>query len=309
MKLKKITYLLLVAIIVIAPLAAKGNQEEIKKFDSTLSIIDSRDVTISLTEKPTKIVSLSPNITEILFALNLGDYVVGRTDYCDWPLEASFVDSMGDLFSPSIEKIVSLNPDIVIISNLGQSQTIEALELASIKVAFLDEAQNMEGTYQIIEKVAKITATEEKGAQIIAEIKNELAQVKASLGNAKIASVYYVAGFGEWGDYTATQETFINDIINLAGAENIAFDAYNWSFQKELIIERDPDVIILPPLVGSTFEQTVKEFSTQEPYNSLTAVKKNRFIAIDNSMMERQGPRSGQAVKQLSEKLKESMGK
>lgn len=309
MKLRKITYLILVAIIVIAPLAAKGTQEEIKRIEPTLSIIDSRNVTISLTEKPTKIVSLSPNITEILFALNLGDYVVGRTDYCDWPIEASFIESMGDLFSPSVEKIVSLNPDIVIISNLGQSQTIEALELASIKVAFLDEAQNMEGTYKIIEKVATITATEEKGNQLIDEIKNEVALVAASLDNNKIASVYYVAGFGEWGDYTATQETFIDDIINLAGARNIAFDAFNWSFQKELIVERDPDVIILPPLMGSTFDQTVKEFSTQEPYNSLTAVKKNRFIAIDNSMLERQGPRSGQAVKQLSEKLKEIMEK
>lgn len=309
MKLKKIAYLFLVAIIILAPLAAKGAQEEIKRVEPTLSIIDSRDVTISLTQKPTKIVSLSPNITEILFALDLGNYVVGRTDYCDWPLEASSIESMGDLFSPSIEKIVSLNPDIVIISNLGQIQTIEALELASIKVAFLDEPQNMEGTYKIIEKVATITATEEKGAQIIAQIKNEIAQVKASLPDTKIASVYYVAGFGEWGDYTATQETFIDDIINLAGAKNIAYDAFNWSFQKELIVERDPDVIILPPLMGSTFEQTVKEFSSQEPYNSLTAVKKNRFIAIDDSMLERQGPRSGQAVKQLSEKLKEIMGK
>lgn len=289
-------------LLIIIPLSANGLGESQSHGEYAISIVDSRGVTISLEEIPQKIVSLSPNITETLFSLGLGDRMVGRTDYCDYPHEAQSIEPMGDLLSPSVEKIVSTDPDLVIISNLGQLQTIEAIEMTGIPVAFIDEPQTMEGTYRIIEQVGEVTGTAKVAAQIVKDMRSEIEKINVSELKDK-PSVYYVAGFGEWGDFTATGDTFIHDIITLAGGENIASEAVNWSYQLELLHAKDPDIIILPPLWGSTFEQTYEQFVNHPSYASLSAVKKGKIINIDNNIIERQGPRSAQAVSILATEI------
>ena len=111
-KIKKIVVLLTV-LLTLFPVFGGGAKEVTPIVDSNYSIVDSRGVTVTLTEAPERIVSLSPNITEILFTLGLGDKVVGRTEYCDYPPEAAVIPTVGDLFSPSIEMILALEPDVV----------------------------------------------------------------------------------------------------------------------------------------------------------------------------------------------------
>ena len=294
---------ILLVFAILLPLGAIGQAEYAPLGQNVVSIVDSRGVTVSLPRYPDRIISLSPNITETLFALGIGERLVGRTDYCDYPSETQHIESMGDLFTPSIEKIVSAAPDLVIISNLGQSQTIDAIETAGIPVAFIDEPGTMEGTFRIIEQVGEITGTEARAREIVLALQQTLETVAAKRSPGALPTVYYVAGFGEWGDFTATGDTFIHDIIVSAGAVNIAEHAVNWSYQLELILANDPDIIILPPMWGSTFEQTKKEFVNHPSYSSLTAVKRDRIITIDSNLMERQGPRSAEAVQQLAQKI------
>lgn len=295
---------ILVLMIVIFPLSAQGSKDQMPTAEPVVSLVDSRGMTISLQSFPQKIVSLSPNITETLFALGLGDRLVGRTDYCDYPEEAINIPAMGDLLSPSVEKIVAANPDLVIISNLGQLQTIEAIEMTGIPVAFIDEPQTMEGTFNIIEQVGKITGTTDEATAIVERMKATLADIDLPDSEER-PTVYYVAGFGEWGDFTATGDTFIHDIITLAGGENIAADAVNWSLQLELLHASDPNILILPPLWGSTFAETSEQFINHPSYSSLTAVKQGNIIQIDSSLMERQGPRSAMATALLAEAIDE----
>jgi len=294
---------ILLVLSILLPLGAVGQTEQAPLVQSEVSIVDSRGIKVSLPQYPDRIVSLSPNITETLFALGIGERLVGRTDYCDYPSGTQNIESMGDLFTPSIEKIVSAAPDLVIISNLGQSQTIDAIETAGIPVAFIDEPGTMEGTFRIIEQVGAITGTETQARQIVLTLQKTLETVESQRSQRALPTVYYVAGFGEWGDFTATGDTFINDIIVSAGAVNIAEQAVNWSYQLELLLANDPDIIILPPMWGSTFEQTKKEFVNHPSYSSLTAVKLDRIITIDSNLVERQGPRSAQAVQQLAQKI------
>lgn len=293
----------LLAFAILLPLGAVGQPERTSPIEGGPSIVDSRGVTVSLPRYPERIVSLSPNITETLFALGIGERLVGRTDYCDFPSETQYIESMGDLFTPSIEKVVSAAPDLVIISNLGQSQTIDAIEAAGIPVAFIDEPSTMEGTFRIIEQVGAITGTASQAQEIVLSLQETLDAVEAKRSPGTPPTVYYVTGFGEWGDFTATGDTFIHDIIVSAGAVNIAENAVNWSYQLELILANDPDIIILPPMWGSTFEQTKAEFTNHPSYSSLTAVKLDRIITIDSNLVERQGPRSAQAVEQLAQKI------
>jgi len=292
---------LLVLLFVFAPayVFAAGNKEQ-AVYEPSIQILDSRQRLISLNEPPERIVSLSPNITEILFALGLGDNIVGRTDYCDYPVEASAIPSMGDLFSPSIEMIVASEPSLVILSTLGQSQTIDAIEQTGIPVAFFNEAETLEGTYRLIESVGKITGTYEQALYSTETMRSLVEKIRTIIVGLPKPSVYYVAGFGEWGDFTATGDTFINDLITIAGATNIAENGKNWMFQAELILENDPEIIILPPSWGSTFELTHQQFSTMEPYKHLQAVKNGKIYPFDNGMLERQGPRSALAVLNLA---------
>ena len=280
-------------------IGAQGDAESIQS-PPIIVFKDSRGVAIELSQVPGRIVSLSPNVTETLFALGLQDAVVGRTDYCDFPSEAATIVSMGDLFSPSVEKILSTEPDLVIVSTLGQAQTITAVEATGVPIAFLNGSETMEGTYELIIGIGKLTGTETKAQALVTNMRQEIANISAKIAGEPVPAVYYVAGFGEWGDFTATGDTFIHDLLTLAGGRNIAAEAVNWSFQLELLVEADPDYIILPPSWGSTFAETKAQFTSGPGYRDLSAVKADRLFPVDNGMVERQGPRSAQAVAALA---------
>ena len=193
---------------------------------------------------------------------------------------------------------------MVILGNLGQSQTIDALERGGLKVAFIDEQESIEGTYSLIEEVATLTGALDQAKVINQAMADNIAKAQSLIFDSP--TVYYVAGFGEWGDFTATGDTYLHDIITRAGGINIAADATNWGYQVELILAHDPEIIILPAMWGSTPEETLAFFSTTPPYNRLTAVKEGKIItSVENNVMERQGPRSGLALLQLAEAFAE----
>lgn len=294
---------LLLLTMLIIPLVAKGAPEQIVEASDYLSVIDWRGELITLDKEPQRIVSLSPNVTETLFALGLGDKIVGRTDYCDYPSEVFDIVSVGDLMTPSIEKIISLEPDVVIISNIGQKETVEALDRAHIKIAYFDEDQDMEGTYSLIEKVGQLTGTKQVAEQLISSMRDIVSEVQHSNVGKNRPTAYYVTGFGEWGDFTATGDTYLHDIITLAGADNIASSGSGWSFQLESLIASDPDVIIMAPMWGSSMDESIEEFKNHSFYSSLSAVKNNKIFGLEENILERQGPRSAQAVKELSDAI------
>ncbi|NCB02657.1 MAG: ABC transporter substrate-binding protein, partial [Spirochaetia bacterium] len=215
------------------------------------SYTDSRGIVIPLNGELKRIISLSPNVSEIIASLGATDMLVGRTDYCTYPPSIQNVVTVGDLMSPSIEKIVSLNPDIVIVSTLGQNQTLQTLSQQGLTVAYIDKSQSMEGTYSLIEDIALLVGKKEEGAILISAMKDEVKKVEERVSSLTPRTTYYVAGFGQWGDFTATGDTFINEMIQIAGGENIASSARNWTFSLEELLMHDPEVIILPPLWNS----------------------------------------------------------
>ncbi|MGI6433222.1 MAG: ABC transporter substrate-binding protein [Sphaerochaetaceae bacterium] len=284
----------------LAPLLAVGIPEVSETSDLALSAADVRGVTVTLDHAPKRLVSLSPNITETLFALGLGEYIVGRTDYCDYPLAALQIESVGDVLSPSIEKIVSLNPDLVIMGNKGQAHIALALEQAHIRAAVFDEEQTMEGTYTLIRKVGNLTGAVEESQTLIKTMQQEVQQAFQLVSNGPKPTLYYVTGFGEWGDFTATGDTYIHDIIELAGARNIAKDGTNWTFQLEQLLISDPDIIIVAPMWQASEQETIQAFVTHPSYASLTAIQTGNVISFADSLLERQGPRSSLAVLTLA---------
>lgn len=246
---------------------------------------------------PQRIVSMGPNMTEILYAIGAGDKLVGRTDYCDYPAQVSEVEAVGSISQPDIEKILSLEPDLVLASTHFSDESLAQLNDAGIEVLYLYSEESMEGVYDMIAQVGEAINCEEQAEAVVDEMKAKLDYAADRLADAdENPSVYYIVGYGEYGDYTAGGDTFINGILTAAGGDNIASDVEGWSYSTETLLEKDPQYVI-------TNVYNAEGFSTTDPYTELTAVKKNRVYTLDTNMLDRQGPRNADAVVELAQML------
>lgn len=264
------------------------------EYPLTLTGTDGEEVTIE--SEPEKIVSMGPNMTEILYAIGAGDKLAGRTDYCDYPSEVLDVPSVGTISDADIEAILALEPDLVLASTHFSDDSIAQLEKAGVPVLYLYDENDVNGVYDMIETIGQAVNCNAQAAQTVELMQGKLDYVADKLEGTEAQSVYYVVGYGEYGDYTAGGDTFINGILELAGGDNIASDVEGWSYSSETLLEKDPSNIIIP-------EYALGDFGTSEPYSELTAVKDGNVYAVDNNMLDRQGPRNADAVVTIAQIL------
>lgn len=258
----------------------------------------------SLTEstEPERIVSLAPNITETIFALNKGEKLIGRTDYCDYPSAVTSIQSIGDLYNPNLELIASIRPDLVIASSIVSPAVVESIRNTGVRVEVINPQDTIDGTYDLIMEVGRLIGSEKEAEALLENIKKRIASVAAKIESiSEKRSVYYSIGYGEWGDYTATGDTFTSGIIEAAGAVNIAREGSYWMFDKEALVAADPDVFILPFYSYSNPSGDIAYLQSTPPYSSLTSIRENNIILIDGNLMDRQGPRIADAVESLAE--------
>jgi iron complex transport system substrate-binding protein len=249
----------------------------------------------AIDNKPERIVSVAPSITELIYALGKGKTLVGRTDYCNYPKEAETVPSVGELINPNIEKMVELNPDLVIATANFSDEIIKKLEELGIRVVILYEGIDLEGAYDSIATLGEVIYAEEEASNLILEIQQKVEEVKAKVKDKEKPKVYYAADFGKNGDYTATGDTFIGQILEIAGGKNIAKGSTGWKYSLEEIIENDPEYILISKYYGMK-----DSFMDTAGYKELSAVKNNNVIEIDDDILARQGPRLGQAIEELA---------
>ena len=252
-----------------------------------LSYTDPYGNQVVIESEPQKIVSVSPALTEIVFALGAQDKLVGRSDYDDYPAEAMDIQSVGPIDLPDTELIASLEPDLVIASSIFSEEAYNALTALDIPVAIIIDEDNLDGMIDVVGNVADLIGAHDEGVALTAELTDELAALEG--GETSDLTVYYCMGFGEYGDFTAGGDTFINDIIEAGGAVNAAGDISGWSYSVEQLLEKDPDIILVPAWGYDLFV-------TSEPYTELTAVQEGRVISVDNNIFERQTPRNIEAV-------------
>lgn len=296
--LKKVTIGIMSIVMVMGLLVGctTGNtQQEAQggKQETVITITDSYGKEITLENEPQRIVSVAPNVTEMIYALGGEDKLVARTDYCDYPAEVSEVESIGTLTTPDIEKIISLEPDLVITSTHFDEGNGNKLEEAGIPVISLYEELDVEGVYTMLETLGIILNKQDKAKQIIDNMKATINEVQTKVAGLETPTVYYVVGYGEYGDYSAPENTFIGQLIKLAGGKDIVPASDSWSYSLEALLEADPEIIIV--------RQGDKEgFMSAEGYNHLTAVKEDKVYEIDNNLLDRQSNRNAEGVLTLA---------
>ncbi|WP_294372903.1 ABC transporter substrate-binding protein [uncultured Clostridium sp.] len=258
-----------------------------------LNIKDSFGNMVTIEKEPEKIISAAPNITELIFDLGSQDKLIGRTDYCDYPEETKNIESIGTIMSPDIEKIISLEPDILIASTHFNQENAQKLEEAGIKVVSLYEKDDVDGVYTMIETMGMILNKNKESENCISEMKKTINDVQNAVKDLEYPTVYYVVGYGEGGDFSAPENSFIGGLINLAGGKDIVPSSDSWSFSLESLIEADPYIIV----IGKGQKE---DFMSKEGYNELTAVKEGRVYEIDNNLIDRQGYRNKDGVLELA---------
>ena len=247
---------------------------------------------VTLKGVPARIISLSPSNTEILFAIGAGDRVVGVTEYCNYPPAAKTRPKVGGVSTVSIEKVVALNPDLVIGCSLNGKDTFKRLEELGIPVLGLNP-KNISGILADIELVGRVTGEESNATNLVTAMKSRLdavrAKARAMRGSqqATAPTVFYDIG----GFYTAGNGTFVNEIIETAGGRNIAADKTGY-FQMSIeeLIAKNPQVIICDRGMGS-MSKAYEEIMSDDRLKIVDAVRNNRVYLIDGDIIDRPGPR------------------
>lgn len=251
-----------------------------------LKIVDDMNYCTEITEKPLRIVSLSPSHTEVLFALGIGDRVVGRTDFCDYPDTTKNIPSVGGYSQPSLESILIVQPDLVIAAFGTAQELLDQLRELGIKVVGYNP-NTLDDVLKHIWEIGKITGSEEKAAELIDDMRVRIDQVKEKVREANRPLVFWEV----WHDplYSAGPGSYIDDLINIAGGVNLASDADTpWPvYSLEVLLVKNPDIYI------ATKDQwsSPGNIHDRPGYDQIKAIKSDRVFVIDANNVNRPGPR------------------
>ena len=259
-------------------------------FPATLSDFQNRSVTIP--QKPQRIVSIGPSITEFLFAIGAGARVVGTDDFSDEPAAAKSLEKLGGI-KVSFEKVVALKPDLVLIVKFSDG-TIEKLASAGLLVMVVDP--------QTVGDVARTAtllgkATGEDGSAVAAKIDQQVQQVKAKVAGATTRPRVYheIDASDPTKIFTVGPGSYIADLIDIAGGVNIAAKAASAypQLSAEEILRADPEVIVL---AAADYSAKPDQVAARAGWSAISAVKNNRIGTIAPNLINRPGPRVGEAA-------------
>src|SRR5262245_23414440 len=264
------------------------------------SFADGLGRAVSITPNPRRIISLAPNVTEILFALGLENRVVGVTSYCDYPEAAKAKDKVGDTLQPNLEKIISLKPDLVVVSTSSQLENMtRRLDQLAIPV-YVTNPRTVREVVASIRSLGEVTGTSERAAELTTEMEKRINAVEQRVKTLPRPNVFYVLQTGPL--ITAGRNTFINDLINIAGGKSISGDekADYPQFSRETVVARAPEVIVPPSSHGAAF---VKESDLRRDFAVTPAIRSNRIVWVTPDLVDRPGPRIVEGLEQLAEGL------
>jgi len=255
-------------------------------------IYDDFNTPITLAGPPQRIVSLAPNITEILFALGLGGRIVGVTRYCDYPAQALQKEKIGGMVDPNLEKIQALRPDLIIGFRGNPLGILGKLRNLRFPVFVLDLGSSLDGLFQTIEKVGRVTRADGPAAEVVAILREKHQAVRQALGNSSKRPKVFLSVYGQ-GLWTCGAGSYLNDLLIQAGGLNIAGKTgRRWlQLNREQLINENPDVIIIMAKDKERFSQAGESFRADPRLKDVRAVKDNNIHLLDENVAGRFGPR------------------
>ncbi len=258
----------------------------------SVSVVDDAGRTVEIVKNPQRLVSLAPSNTEILFALGLGDKVVGVTDFCDYPEEAKSIEKVGGM-EHNLEKIVALDPDLIVAIGGSSAQVEKATEMEKLGLTVLVlDPGDIEGIMANVELLGKATGAEKEASQLAAKLRKRFDDIttKAKEAGSRPKVFFELDATDPSKPYTPGPGSFIDALISLAGGSNIGAGAkMQWAqLSTEEIIAQDPEVIVLGDANYGVTAEMVKE---RPGWSVIAAVKNGAIYPIDDILISRPGPR------------------
>ena len=308
-------YIIIAAIVIIALIVSaafvylnynSANQNKTTS-QQNISLVDDEGYVTNLTTVPQRIVSLAPSCTQILFAIGLGDKVVGVTTYDNYPYNFTAWVAAGNMTidggygTPNMEVIASLNPGLILTDNINDA-SLPSMRALEYKVLVLNPT-TIAGIYQDISLVGRATGAEAQATAVIENITNSINAITTKIADANITNpmkVFYEVWGPPQGDFMSSgSTTWINDVINKAGGVNIfANETQQFpTVSSETIVTLDPDAIFLPTEMGTApFYGSVAQVAATPGWNTIGAVQNNRVYVIDGDLFAEAGPRVADCV-------------
>ncbi|MBB6675356.1 ABC transporter substrate-binding protein [Cohnella nanjingensis] len=268
-----------------------------KETQYPITVQDATGQSFTFDKAPERIVSTSPAETEMLFALGLNDQVVGVSDYDNYPEEATTKTKVGGVTKPNEEAIVGLTPDLVITGISMKEDVVAKFRDLKLNV-YKTDAKTLDDVMNGILQIGVITNRQAQAEAVVASMKADVQKVKDAVGGLKQEEKkkVYVEFSPGW---TVGKGEFMDEIITLAGGENVAGDTEGWNqINEETIVQRNPDVILFTQGVkddqsGKTLEELIRGRSG---WDKIQAIKDNRIVGLDQDLLSRPGPRLTQGL-------------
>lgn len=253
---------------------------------------------------PRRIISLAPNVTEILFALGLENHIVGVTRYCNYPKNAQTKTQIGGLVDPDLEKIIDLSPDLIIAFRGNPLRLVQRLKDLKLPVFVLESGTTLESVFVLIERIGLVTRRENAAQGLVDLLRKNLIRVRDALKDAQTRPKVFINLHGK-GLWTCGKDSFLNDLVLQAKGVNIAGDIGRawFNYNREELIHQNPEYIIVITKLEEDFLEVKKWFTKAAHLESIRAVQKKNIYYLNEDLVTRPGPRIFEAVDQLARLL------
>lgn len=266
-----------------------------------ISLTDGLGREVSLQQSGQRIVSLSPSVTEILFALGAGEQVVGRDSFSNYPAEVSAIQDVGgSMGNYSVETIASLQPDLVIAAEINTPEQVKALEDMGLTVYYLANPADMAGIYDMLLTVGKLSGREAEAEVLNRSLKERVQRVEETVAKAESRPLvfYELDGTDPAKPWTAGPGGFLDELIRAAGGENAAAGLTSaWAqISIEELLVQDPDIILLG---DSIYGMTPDQVAARPGWDGLSAIVEGRIYEFNDDLVSRPGPRLVDGLEEL----------
>lgn len=267
---------------------------------TAVTITDMKGREITLEEPAQRIVALTPSDCEILYAIGAGETLVGRGKYCDYPAQVLEVPAVESGASTNMEEIIALEPDVLLMSDMAQSEEqVAQLEAAGIAVV-VSEATDIEGVYTAIEMIGALMGKDDNAAAVIDSMKTTFADVTEKSTGDGTQSIYFEVSPLEYGLWTAGADTFMDEIAAMLGLTNCFADVSGWgAISEEQVLERNPDFIVTITMYFGEGPTPEEEIMSRAGWENVTAVQNQAILNLQNNELSRPAPRLADGAQML----------
>jgi iron complex transport system substrate-binding protein len=233
----------------------------------------------------------------MLLLLHEEKRLIGITDFCPKIPQLAHAKRIGGLYNLNVEALLTLKPDLILIGSIVTKADVDNMEKAGLKVLAIKEEQRISGLFDALTLLGKLLNCDSLAQKEVATMKERLTQL--SDGQMPTKKVYYIAGFGSSGDYTAPKNSHIDEIITLAGGINVGHELTSWNISREYLFAQQPDLIFIR-------KEDYEAFMRTPPYTQLKAVQQKRVYPIESSWIDIVSPKNLDAIERIHLELQKN---